>query len=502
MAAPVLTTIYPADASVGVILSDVIYVIFDQEVDRSTVELIVEGPDTDMWSGPDLGRWDDPSTTADDDLLANPGYSGIVPGTLTFAKDGGSVTAEVSTMTLPAFTGAADGDYIVLHDPVGIAPSDQWAVALDTTGTAAQTPTGAVWLTVPAAQRVYLDVSTMTTAIEMAAAVYAAFNTLVGFTNQVGLVDNLDGTVTATVGNAGPCTDAEVHTFDDGGVGSITVVVDTQGANEAFDTVGNGALWQTQAIFTPEHPMQANTAYRAYIVGDEQAVDDIHSGVSTRTVFDTVVGGANTGTGEVFFGGGYNGPTTDSIHVRILEAGLAGNRITFEWWRGSSPLLVSQLTTRESSQPLTAGVTVRFAGGAFAIGDEFDTVNKPAEYMANTFAWDFETGSGSIQAVPSGVQGSASSPVAAPSASPAAGTAGFTILSVDPKERATHQSVDTTNITVIFSEDIDPATVNDDSVFVWTEPVNGDFVGNNIQFRGELQKRLVISGATLRIELY
>jgi hypothetical protein len=38
-------------------------------------------------------------------------------------------------------------------------------------------------------------------------------------------------------------------------------------------------------------------------------------------------------------------------------------------------------------------------------------------------------------------------------------------------------------------------------VEVWTEPVNGDFEDNSIEYSGELSKILTVSGDTLTIQI-
>ena len=86
MTAPAIVEVSPVSAAVGVVLSSPITILFDREVDQTTVSMFIEGPETDRWSGPDLAYWDDPTTTADDAILDSPGYDGIVQGTLTFVQ--------------------------------------------------------------------------------------------------------------------------------------------------------------------------------------------------------------------------------------------------------------------------------------------------------------------------------------------------------------------------------------------------------------------------------
>lgn len=154
------------------------------------------------------------------------------PGAKTFA----SGVAEVDTFNFPAKASAGDGDYVVQWDVNGLA----WAVALDTTGGAANTPTGAVWAAIPAAQKVYLDISATTTAASVATAVKAGFNALSGFSSVVTASDAAaDGHLANTAYWPGVVTAPSVHNKGDTGAGSVTVVRTTTGTASAVAPTGN-----------------------------------------------------------------------------------------------------------------------------------------------------------------------------------------------------------------------------------------------------------------------
>lgn len=135
-------------------------------------------------------------------------------------------TFEVQTLTFPSKAGAADGDYIVLSGEAGVT----WAVALDTTGGAANTPTGAAWLA--ATHSVYLDISAATTAADVAAAVEVALNLLTGFTAAITTNDTAaNGTMILTQTVPGPTTNPDPHNKNDSGVGTILGVQSTAGVS-------------------------------------------------------------------------------------------------------------------------------------------------------------------------------------------------------------------------------------------------------------------------------
>jgi hypothetical protein len=361
MTAPSIEAIHPANTAEGVVLSDRISVIFDREVDHTTVQILLEGPDTDRWSGPDQVRWDNPDTEADDDVLATPGYKGVVAGSLTFEK------------------------------------------------------------------------------------------------------------------------------------------VDSEGDGvSAFDYTGGGVMWRAKAIFTPTEPLAPNTEYRVWIIGDEETGDSIVSGVSSRTVFDPVKG-ANLGDGDAIFTGGYTGSIAEDIYtVRVKEAGDASDKLLFQFWRASAPLIVRELNTSQRSQLLNDGVFVQFDGD-FEEDDEFTVEVRTGDRMQSTYTWIFTTGAGSIVTVSDSVEQSPSVAVGGFEGQATGVAAVFSVVKITPVSRATNLDPESVEqITVQFSAAINETTITDDTVIITSEPVNGD---PDTEAEGEITKVLSVSGDTLIIQI-
>jgi hypothetical protein len=128
------------------------------------------------------------------------------------------------TVTFPAKAAATSGDYIVLP-----ALGDAfWAISLDVSGESEE-PTGALWVSVPAANKVHVDISGATTAADVAALAEAAFIGLTGYGDAFTVVDIEDGTVTFEAKAVGSLADAVAKDDDDSGDGSITSVVTAAG---------------------------------------------------------------------------------------------------------------------------------------------------------------------------------------------------------------------------------------------------------------------------------
>jgi hypothetical protein len=156
----------------------------------------------------------------------------ITPAVTTFV----SGVAEKDTFNFATKAGSGDGDYVVENDANGLS----WAIALDTTGGAANTPTGAIWTAIPAARKAYLNISAAGTAASVATAVKAGFNALTGFTAVFTADDSAaDGHLANTATTPGVCAAPSVHNKGDTGAGSVTVVVTITGTATKVNPTAN-----------------------------------------------------------------------------------------------------------------------------------------------------------------------------------------------------------------------------------------------------------------------
>jgi len=176
------------------------------------------------------------SSTGDSISLAGAdGYSVqvVVDENTDAAKTVDSGDYKVETLTFPAKAGATDGDYVYFDDASGA----RWAIALDTTGGAAATPSGAIWTAIAAANKDYVDINAATDAASVAALVETAMNALTGFSAAFTTDDTAaDGTMELARDAKGVVATSAGKTFDDAGAGSITAAEDTAGAATEVNT--------------------------------------------------------------------------------------------------------------------------------------------------------------------------------------------------------------------------------------------------------------------------
>jgi len=242
------------------------------------------------------------------------------------------------------------------------------------------------------------------------------------------------------------------------------------------DTTGSGHLYRTKAIFTPTNRLQVNHEYTVYLSGDEDATDAYDTGISSRTVFDPVASGVNWGSGEVEFEGGYIGnANADVYRVEITTSGEIGtSRFTFV--RDSDPLSIyGPFRTKLSGVLLSDGVTVSFDDGLYRIGDQWSVVVKERDIFTGNMYWPFQTGSGSIEAIPETTATSVIGDPITPEA--AASTTTFSVSAMTPADGASNVVIPAGEyeISVTFSDNIDPASVvSGVDLSVFTESVTGE----------------------------
>jgi len=244
------------------------------------------------------------------------------------------------------------------------------------------------------------------------------------------------------------------------------------------DTVGSGLLYRTKAIFTPTNRLATDTNYTVYLSGDEDETDDLTTGVSERTVFDTIASGLNTGDGEAEFTGSYTGQATqDTYYAQISTAGELGDA-RFQYWKGTAPLSVfGPFKAKRSGTLLSNGVYIEFEEGTYQSGDIWSAIVKEKVSFSGNLNWPFMTGSGSIDAIPSTAATSVlGDTVTTTGTTSSSSSSSFSVSSTSPADGISHMDVPVEDytLTATFSSSIDASTVDTSTVTVFTEPVNGD----------------------------
>lgn len=185
--------------------------------------------------------------------------------------------SEVNTLTFEAKASMDDGEYVVITDTNG----DLWAIAADLTGSSAE-PTGAIWLSIDAAKKAQVDLSSATDAISVAAAFEVAFDALTGFTALCVTDDSAaNGTMTFTHVARGPVADAQSLLEDDGGAGGVSVAETNAGVASTVDV-------SADTITIASH------GFIDGLKGQATTTATLPAGLATSTDYFVIVVDANT----------------------------------------------------------------------------------------------------------------------------------------------------------------------------------------------------------------
>ena len=321
---------------------------------------------------------------------------------------------------------------------------------------------------------------------------------VITFDQEMDLTSLNDGTIVLVGPDEAPLfgphdvTPLDVPGFDDEDIlsspyfkgyvkGTITYSkVDASGGivdDSVEDTTGAGDLWRTVATFTPDKPLKPNVQYTAIILGDEAPDDDFDTGVNTRTVFDPVFTG--TGTGRIYFHGGYNGTAETSYTIEITNGGPTGVA-EYVWYNDNDPLTSYQGITTTGERELENGIYITCdPDGSFTTGDSFNVVVVPPIVLPNNYQWDFYTGSGSILTPPSDQSTSGIESITSNIIGESTTSSTFSVESIDPEDGEYGVTISTDpyvgeEIVIVFSDAVDEDTLAGTAIDVRSEVANGD----------------------------
>lgn len=271
-------------------------------------------------------------------------------------------------------------------------------------------------------------------------------------------------------------------------IGTTTEVtpVITSNADEITANVGS----VVSIVIDPKYNavLPADNLLTLIIAGDPSTQD---LGVSTRTVFDIVANGANSGTGSMSVWGTWinTGASNDEVNVQITAVGSPGVA-EYKWWYTSAGTgsAVTRVLSSRRFRTLSDGLQIRFTGTELAVGDKWVFNVAHTQRLPENTTLSFTTNDGSYSAAPA----SPSTPATSEPSTSVLPTsiADFEVLSMIPENGSYNISVKNRKIVITCSEDVDDTTVTNASVKLWKYPVDG--VYDETYSPVELQKTIEV----------
>lgn len=269
-------------------------------------------------------------------------------------------------------------------------------------------------------------------------------------------------------------------------------VITTQ-ADEISENVGHLAKITIDPKFNAA--LSADTAFTLVIAGDP---DNQGIGISARTVFDEVADAGNTGSGDIGIYGTWIDPGVelDEINVEITVGGNTGTA-RYKWWytSGGPGSAVNGLVTSRKNRSLRDGLQIKFTGNDFVSGDSWKiNVSKIQRLEASTII-HFNTNDGSYSAPPESPSTPALS-VPPLNVLPTRRNP-FEVIKMVPQNGTYNVRVNNRKIVITFSEEIDAATITNESVKLTKYPVSGSY--DSTYNPVELQKTIDVDEDTITI---
>jgi hypothetical protein len=148
----------------------------------------------------------------------------------------------------------------------------------------------------------------------------------------------------------------------------------------------SGEKYRTKIYIKPNSPLKPNTTYAALLSKD----------ISLLSVFDSVVGGGNSGDGIITAQGPFKGTIADTYTITIASSGTKNNA-KYIWTRASDSFSSVMIEARGRFVEIDRGLKIRFEDGSFTIGDSFAVSVIPQDKQADIFSWTFSSSSGFYQ---------------------------------------------------------------------------------------------------------
>ena len=229
-------------------------------------------------------------------------------------------------------------------------------------------------------------------------------------------------------------------------------------------------------IVRPKALLAPNANFKVYIIGDSEG--GTSRGISARTVFDIDDSAIADPAATMVAYGGYEGSADDKIHVKITTPGDIGVA-KYKWWYDSAgePTAITGKVTSRRYRRLDNGLQIRFTGSDYTLNDDFVFKVAARDFLADSFTFSFDTGVGSVQAVPE----TASTSVIGTIGSLNPDQSFLEIVDMNPDDGSTHMPLNTRTISIKFSENLDPTTITDDSVTIYSYPVSGRYNDKEVE---------------------
>lgn len=259
---------------------------------------------------------------------------------------------------------------------------------------------------------------------------------------------------------------------------------------------------KTLIKITPKNVLAENNKYYLYIIGgNADTNNDLPEfikaygegkSISVRTVYD-VMGDNNEADVRIKSYGSFEPKNNESntvVYLKIVTAG-EGSQAQYIWWfddedephpsdaryRERLSRCVQRWRTTER------GVMVRFSGSTYNIDEMFKIFCYKEELLENSYLLTFQTSTDSVYVYPENVStspiGLENDLIPDPDQFLTEEEKTLKVVSIEPYDGAINVNLNLNKIIITFNEDLDPDSITQENVILYSYPVSGSFDGPN-----------------------
>ena len=261
---------------------------------------------------------------------------------------------------------------------------------------------------------------------------------------------------------------------------------------------------KTLVIIKPKVFLEPNRDYELFIRGSSlEEVVSLNTEFASNTISERTVFGTSkddTFTDQIKVYGSYSGKLATELNIEITSSGV-GSAAKYIWWfeNEAKPQASGKRLNRTASRwrSLNRGCYVKFYGGDYTLGDTFKVKVYPKEKLTNSYRMDFSTASDSLVVKPE-VTSESDVGLLIPTSDVATLVEDLRVVEMQPKNGSINNICSTNKIIITFNKDLDAASITQDVVRLFKQPVSGFF--NSASKEEKIPKEVIVENNKIILE--
>ncbi len=242
---------------------------------------------------------------------------------------------------------------------------------------------------------------------------------------------------------------------------------------------------------TPKNALGVNTEYKLFVIGSNtQNLDPIYKNnkaVSLRTIYSPSLD--NTIDRRVKVKGSYKFNVSSILKIKIIEAGIGSSAQYVYTFDNASYDLNKASRCSARWRSLDRGLNIKFDNIQYNLDEEFLIKCYVPELLESSYIITFTTGDGSVFTEPEADYMSTSPINSVIYKDPEENR--LKIISITPDNGEINLPIETNRIVIEFNKNLNPLSVNQNSINIQALPVSGFFDNGSVKDRANKLYKII-----------